>query len=171
MKLNRINKMALAALVLAMALPALAGSPDRAVDRLYEAYNARSVEGMLAIYDDEAVFEDVNQRHEVAGSEALHGMLARLAGAHHEMRIEEKRRMVHENLVVVEYDYVGKLNGKVLGAAIGSDSCPDLEYVLPATSWYEVASDRIVHQRDFIDYATYIELQKKMQAAAAGDSH
>ncbi len=171
MKLRRISNLALAIIALAMVLPCAAGSPSGAVDRLYQAYNGRSVDGMLAVYDPEAVFEDVNQRHEVAGHEALHGMLARLAGAHHEMRIVEKRRMVDGNLVVVEYDYMGKLNGAVLGAAVGSDSCPDLEYVLPATSWYEVAADRIVRQRDFIDYATYLELQQKMQAAAAGDRH
>ena len=71
---------------------------------------------------------------------------------------------MHGNVVVVEYDYAGFLNGAVLGQAVGKEGCPDLEYTLPATSWYEVEDGHIVRQRDFIDMATLLELRETLLA-------
>ncbi len=142
-------------------------SPGAAVDRFFGAYRDASLERMLASYAPNAVFEDVNQRHHFEGTEQLEQLLSQLVAMHHRMDVREKRRVVDGNTVVVEYDYVGKLNGAVLGQIVGKEGCPDLEYVLPTTSWYEIEDGKIVHQRDFVDWATLLELREQMLAAGS----
>ncbi|MCP3981802.1 MAG: nuclear transport factor 2 family protein [bacterium] len=142
-------------------------SPGRVVDRWFEAYRDASLERMLASYTNEAVFEDVNQRHHFEGTEQISQLLAGLVALHHTMDVREKRRVVDGDIVVVEYDYVGTLNGAALGQSVGKEGCPDLEYVLPATSWYRIEGKKIAHQRDFIDWATFLELREKLLAAGS----
>jgi len=141
--------------------------PGAAVDQFFGAYRAASLEDMLASYAPNAIFEDVNQRHYFEGTEQLAQLLGHLVAMHHKMDVKEKRRVVDGNTVVVEYDYVGTLNGAVLGQIVGKDGCPDLEYALPTTSWYEIEDGKIVHQRDFVDWATFLELREQMVAAGS----
>jgi ketosteroid isomerase-like protein len=133
------------------------------VDDLQDAYRNGSVEGMLQIYTADAIFEDINQRHRFAGTAQLRAMLGGLVGMHLAMDLVETRRVVDGDTVVVEYEYRGQLDGAAMGAAMGKEACPDLEYVLPATSWYEVREGKIVHQKDFIDWATFLDLRQQMQ--------
>ena len=139
----------------------------RVIDRFYDAYRAGSVEGMLALYAPDAVFEDVNQRHRFTGTEQLGAMLAGIVGLHEAIDLREVRRITQGDMVVVEYEYAGRLSGAALSQATGREGCPDLDYTLPTTSWYRVEDGRIVHQKDFIDLATYMELQQKAAAAHA----
>ena len=81
------------------------------------------------------------------------------------MGLEEGRRVVAGDTVVVEYAYKGTLNGAALGASVGKEGCPDLEYTLPTTSWFRVENGRIAHQRDFIDWATFLDLRRQLLAA------
>ena len=155
-------------LVLAGSVSVAGDAPGVVVDRFFDAYRGASLEGMLASYSADAVFEDVNQRHHYEGKEQLTHLLGGLVALHRSMDVQEKRRVVDGNVVVVEYDYVGTVNGEALGQSVGKEGCPDLDYVLPTTSWYEVEDGKIVHQRDFIDWATYLELRQKMLAAASG---
>ncbi|MCH7780955.1 MAG: nuclear transport factor 2 family protein [Acidobacteria bacterium] len=157
----------LAVLVLSGPASIAGESPGAAVDRFFGAYRNASLEGMLAGYAPNAVFEDVNQRHYFEGTEQLEQMLGQLVAMHHKMDVKEKRRVVDGNTVVVEYDYVGTLNGAVLGQIVGKEGCPDLEYTLPTTSWYEVEDGKIVHQRDFVDWATFLELRERMLTAGS----
>lgn len=156
-----------AALLAAAALPAArAGTdPGEVVDSFQEAYRSGSVEEMLGLYAGDAVFEDVNQRHRFQGTEQLRAMLSGLVGVHLRMDLEETRRVIHGNLVVVEYAYTGQLDGAALGASVGKEGCPDLTYRLPVTSWYRIEKGRIAHQKDFIDWATYLDLRERMLAA------
>jgi len=157
--------------VLTMALlfsgsPSEAGdAPGDVVDGYFSAYRDGSLERMLASFSSDAVFEDVAQRHRFQGTEQISQLFGSLLAMHHSMGLKEKRRVIHGNTVVVEFDYVGKLNGAVLGQSVGKDACPDLEYVLPATSWYEIENGKIARQRDFIDLATYQELRQQLLAA------
>ena len=144
-------------------------SPGAAVDRLFGAYGDASLERMLASYSPDAVFEDVNQRHHFEGAEQLGQLLGQLVAMHLRMDVKEKRRVIHRNTVVVEYDYVGTLDGAALAQSVGKKDCPDLEYALPTTSWYEVEGGKIVHQRDFVDWATFLELREQMLAAGSGN--
>lgn len=136
--------------------------PGQAVDRLYDAYRNGSVDAMLSAYSEDATFEDVNQRHRFTGAEELKAMLTAIVGMHIRMELEEGRRVVDGDLVVVEYVYSGQLNGAALGASVGKEGCPDLEYVLSATSWYTVKNGKIVHQKDFIDWATLLDLRQQL---------
>jgi len=151
--------------------PSLAagGPAGDAVDRFFDAYRSGSMENMLANYSDDAVFEDVNQRHRFEGTQQIAQLLGTLVAVHHEMDLKEKRRIVDGNTVVVEYDYVGTLNGAALGQSVGKTGCPDLDYVLPTTSWYEIKDGKIARQRDFIDLATYQELQQQLLSAGSGE--
>ena len=159
---NTMWVVAILALVFAGSPNVAADSPGSVVDRLFGAYRAASLDGMLANYAPDAVFEDVNQRHYFEGTEQLTQLLGGLVALHLAMDVNEKRRVIDGDTVVVEYDYVGTLNGAALGQAVGKEDCPDLEYTLPTTSWYEVSNGKIVRQRDFIDWATYLELRQKM---------
>ena len=170
--MKQVKNIVTAAVLVLLALsgPALVGgdSPGATVDRFFGAYRAASLEGMLATYARNAVFEDVNQRHHFEGTEQLGQLLGGLVAMHLTMDVKEKRRVIDGNTVVVEYDYVGTLNGHVLGQIAGKEDCPDLEYVLPATSWYEIKDGKIAHQRDFVDWATFLELREQMAAAGSG---
>jgi len=155
------------ALGLLSAVPAThaAEDPGQVVDRFQAAYRAGSVQGMLALYAADATFEDVNQRHHFKGTEQLQALLSGIVAVHLSMDLEETRRVVDGNTVVVEYAYRGQLNGAVLGASVGKEGCPNLTYNLPATSWFKVEKGRIVHQKDFIDWATFLDLRNEMLAA------
>ena len=146
------------------------GSADAAsvaVARLHDAYRSGDATAMLDTYTDDVLFEDVNQRHRFAGDEFA-AFLGTLAQVHTAMDIVVDRQLVDGDTVVVEYRYTGTLSGAALSQALGKEGCPDLEYSMPATSWYRVRDGRIAHQKDFIDLATMRELQA--QAAAAADA-
>ncbi len=142
-----------------------AESAGAVVDRFQAAYREGSVERMLGLYAADATFEDVNQRHLFTGTEQLQAMLMGLVSAHHEMDLAQVRRVVAGDTVVVESVYKGQLNGAVLGAAVGKEGCPDLTYELPVTSWFQVKGGKIVQQKDFLDWATFLELRQQMLAA------
>ncbi|MDX1389675.1 MAG: nuclear transport factor 2 family protein, partial [Acidobacteriota bacterium] len=153
-------------LVAVASTPLVAGtSPGKAVDALQDAYRNGSVDGMLAAYSADATFEDINQRHRFEGTEQLRLLLGHIVGMHLTMDLVESRRVIDGDTVVVEYEYRGRLDGAALGASVGKEGCPDLEYVLPATSWYTVRGGEIVEQKDFIDWATFLELRQQMLAA------
>ena len=136
--------------------------PEAVVDQLFKAYREGSVDGMLSTYAENATFEDICQRHRFTGTEQLRAMLTAIAGMHLRMDLEEERRVVDGDMVVVEYEYRGQLNGAALGASVGRQGCPDLDYTLPVTSWYEVKDGKILHQKDFIDWATFLELRQRL---------
>ena len=155
-------------IVLLPGAPAMASdAPGRVVDSFFAAYSRGAVDEMLSIYSPEAVFEDVNQRHRFEGTESLRGFLAGLVEVHGRMEVHEKRRIVQGDLVAVEYEYRGELDGVEL-SRISGKQCQSLEYSLPATTWFTVRDGRIVHQKDFIDLATFLELKQQVAAGAAG---
>jgi hypothetical protein len=96
-------------------------NPGQVVDRLFDTYRDGSADGMLAVYAADATFEDINQRHLFTGTEQLQAMLSGIVGLHLRMDLEEKRRVVHGDMVVVEYEYRGQLNGAALGASVGKE--------------------------------------------------
>lgn len=165
--MNRAARIVVGALLAVAASPAArAGAgPGEVVDRFQEAYRAGSVQRMLDLYAGDAVFEDVNQRHRFQGLAQLQAMLDGIVGIHQHMDLVETRRVVDGDLVVVEYAYTGQLDGAALGAAVGKEGCPDLAYELPATSWFRIQQGRIVHQKDYIDWATFLDLRQQMLAA------
>jgi limonene-1,2-epoxide hydrolase len=151
-----VAAVALCAFVGLLSVPHVAAAGEKAGDVV-----------MLDIYSADAVFEDVNQRHHFEGTDRLRALLSRIVAMHHRIDLREKRRVVHGNVVVVEYEYAGFLNGAVLGQSVGKEGCPDLEYTLPATSWYEIENSHIVRQRDFIDMATLLEVRETLLAGGA----
>lgn len=152
-------------LVCAVSRASTTTAPGQVVDRYQAAYRAGSVEGMLDLYATDATFEDVNQRHRFQGTEQLRAMLTGIVAMHLSQDLEENRRVVAGDIVVVEYAYKGQLNGAALGASVGKEGCPDLIYTLPATSWFKIEDGRIVHQKDFIDWATFLDLREQLLAA------
>ena len=168
---RRLRPVYFLALVLLLGLVGVSTASDEpglAVDKFQDAYRAADLPALLEIYADQAVFEDVNQRHHFEGTDQLQEFLGRLVGAHLHMDIEEKRRIVTGNTAVVEIDYVGTLDCSVLG--LPDESLP---YRMPAVQIFEVEAGRIVRQTDYIDYRTFTELQAEVQKkleAAAGSS-
>ena len=64
-----------------------AGDSADAVESFHDAYRSGDAAAMLAAYTEDAVFEDVNQRHRFAGAEQLRAFLGSLAHLHQEMDI------------------------------------------------------------------------------------
>jgi hypothetical protein len=88
---------------------------------------------------------------------------------HQTIDLQERRRVVQGDTVVVEFEYRGVLSGPALSAIAGKEGCPDIEYALPTTSWYRIVDGRIVRQKDFIDFATFLELREQLMQASSGD--
>ena len=165
MNLQRSLVLTLALTLLASLSAAAANNPGILVDRLFVSYSSGDVDGMLAVYADDALFEDIAQRHRVQGSEALRDFLAGIFQIHQSMGIDEKRRVVKGNVVTVEYAYTGVLSGAALSQVTGKEDCQDTEYVIPVTSWYEVQDGRVARQTDFIDLASLAEVRERASGA------
>lgn len=164
---DRLRSWILLAVLTAVPAGLSAADSSEAVERLYDAYRRGDVAAMLATYTEDALFEDVNQRHRFAGAEQLAVFLETLAQTHTTMDIVVDRQMTDGDTVVVEYRYTGTLSGAALSQALGKQGCPDLDYSLPATSWYRISDGKIADQKDFIDLATLQELQAQAAAAAS----
>jgi len=166
--MKRFGAVPLALVLMATAVaPAMAADsrPDQVVDRFFDAYRRGAVEEMLALYAPGALFEDVNQRHRIEGTEQLREFLARIVRMHTTIGLSETRRATTGNTVVVQYAYTGTLSGAALRAITGKETCRDTEFTLPVTSWYEIEDGRIARQTDFIDLATLREIQARASGA------
>ena len=137
--------------------------PTEVIDGFFDAYRAGDVESMLSIYAEDAKFTDVNQRHELTGHTALHGMLGQLTAIHKEMDVTVKRQAATGELVTVEVVYTGTLDS----SAIGRPDGPDLEYSLPAVLLFEVEGDHIQSQTDYLDFRTFTESLGFLMSPAA----
>ncbi len=158
------------AVCLAAAAPANSDDAGAVVDRFFDAYRAADLMAMLATYSPDAVFEDVAQRHHFEGTEQLQAFLGALVGVHTAMDIREQHRLVDGNRVVVHYLYAGTLSGAAMSLALGKEGCQDTTYEIPVTSWYEVEGGQIVHQTDFIDLATLLEVKQLVAGTAGAES-
>ena len=169
MRRNAIAGWVLMMLLLANAplTGAPAASAGDVVDRFFDAYRAGDVEAMIGLYTPDAVFEDVNQRHRFEGADQLRAFLTQLVMIHAEIGLSERRRAVMGSQVVVEYEYTGLLDGEKLRAVSGDPACRTTRYALPVTTWFEVKNGRIVGQKDFIDLATFQEIQAQVHGESA----
>ena len=136
-----------------------ANEVDRLLSAYYEAYRTGTAEELAGFYTDDVVFDDVSQRHHVEGKAPFTEALAGLKNIHVEMNIEEKRRMVSGESVVVEIFYKGTLDC----AKLGRPDHENLSYALPAVLLLEVSNGRIRKQTDYIDYRTFTETFAKLQ--------
>ncbi|MGH9388162.1 MAG: nuclear transport factor 2 family protein [Vicinamibacteria bacterium] len=140
----------------------LANDSDHFLKAYYEAYRTGTVEELAAFYTEDVVFDDISQRHHAEGKAAFTEALESLKDIHVEMSIEEKRRLVSGNMVVVEILYKGTLDC----AKLGRPDHDNLPYVLPAVLLFEVSKGRIRKQTDYIDYRTFSETFAKLQPPA-----
>lgn len=132
---------------------------DRFLPDYYEAYRTGTAEELAVFYTDDVVFDDINQRHHVEGRALFTEALAGLKNIHVEMSVEEKRRMVSGDTVVVEILYKGTLDC----AKLGRPDHENLSYALPAVLIFEVSNGKIRKQTDYIDYRTFTETFAKLQ--------
>ncbi len=162
----RVLAIAVAALGLALAPRAdgaRASSADRAVDAYLAAYRSAEPEAMIAVYDKNATFVDVSQRHEIQGKDGLTEMVHRLVGLHASMNVEEKVRATRGDVAIVEVVYTGTLDTE----AIGRSDLPPVVYELPAVLIFETAGGRILKQTDYLDFRTFTESFGHLQAPPA----
>jgi len=152
-----------------------ANEVDRLLSAYYEAYRTGTAEELAGFYTDDVVFDDVSQRHHVEGKAPFTEALAGLKNIHVEMNIEEKRRMVSGESVVVEIFYKGTLDC----AKLGRPDHENLSYALPAVLLLEVSNgrdskaDRLhrlphVH-RDFREAAAHASAPPRKIDAGDGD--
>lgn len=166
--MKRFGALTLTLVMLATYAALAAGSPpDQVVDRFFDAYRRGAVEEMVALYAPDAVFEDVNQRHRIEGTESLREFLRSIVQMHSAIGLTESRRVTNGNVVVVQYAYTGTLSGAALRARTAKETCRDTEFTLPVTSWYEIEQGRIARQTDFIDLATLGEIRARASGASA----
>jgi steroid delta-isomerase-like uncharacterized protein len=136
-----------------------ASGVDRFLSDYYEIYRMGTAEELAAFYADDVVFDDISQRHHFEGRAALTEALAGLKNIHVEMEVEEKRRMISGDSVVVEILYKGTLDC----AKLGRPDHENLSYALPAVLLFEVSNGKIRRQTDYIDYRTFTETFAKLQ--------
>ena len=162
----RVLAVALVALGLSLAPRAdgaRTSSADRAVDAYLAAYRSAEPEAMVAVYDPNATFIDISQRHEVKGKAGLTEMMHRLVGMHASMNVEEKVRATRGDIAIVEVVYTGTLDTE----AIGRTDLPPVEYELPAVLIFETSGGRILKQTDYLDFRTFTESFAHLQAPPA----
>ncbi len=136
-----------------------ANGVDRFLSDYYDAYHAGTAEELAAFYTDDVVFDDISQRHHVEGRASFTDALRGLKNIHVEMSVEEKRRMVSGDSVVVEILYKGTLDC----AKLGRPDHENLSYVLPAVLLFDFSNGKIRRQTDYIDYRTFTETFAKLQ--------
>lgn len=136
-----------------------ANDVDRFLSDYYEVYRSGTAEELAALYADDVVFDDVSQRHHFEGRASLTEALKGLKNIHVEMSVEEKRRVVSGDSVVVEVLYRGTLDC----AKLGRPDHENLSYSLPAVLLFELSNGRVRRQTDYIDYRTISETFAKLQ--------
>ncbi len=135
------------------------GDVDLFLPAYYETYRTGTAEELAAFYTDDVVFDDINQRHHIEGRALFTEALAGLKNIHVEMSVEEKRRIVSGDTVVIEILYKGTLDC----AKLGRPDHQNLSYDLPAVLIFEVSNGKIRKQTDYIDYRTFTETFAKLQ--------
>ena len=125
----------------------------------YVTYRTGTAVELAEFYTDDVVFDDINQRHHIEGKALFAEALAGLKNIHVEMSVEEKRRIVSGDTVVVEILYKGTLDC----AKLGRPDHENLSYELPAVLLFEVSNGKIRKQTDYIDYRTFTETFAKLQ--------
>lgn len=129
-------------------------SPKELVRSLVDAYNARSLEGILELYQPDARFWDPLHREGVVGREAIAGVLRRLFSAFPDERMSIVTLAGDETHAVGEFRSTMTLPGK--GGRL------ELEF----TEVYEVVDGRIASCRVYLDPE---RLPSDLKPEGAGD--
>lgn len=146
--------LALCAAGLAGSLPAPNPDANQLLDQFRQAYLARDAEKLLALYADDATFEDVIQQKTHQGKEALRESFTQLLAVHTQIGLEDLRRVVSGNQAVWEVRYSGAIAGDMLGAA------EDQEYSIRAVLLFRFENGKIRSQTDYLDV---ISLKKQLK--------
>lgn len=112
-------------------------SPKEVVQALVEAYNAKSLEGVLELYADDAVFWDPLHRDGVRGRGAIAGVVQELFDRFPDERMSICTLAGDEAAAVAELRSEGTLEGS--------------PFSLDLTEVYEVSGGRITSCRVYLD--------------------
>lgn len=113
-------------------------SPKEVVCALAEAYNAKSLEGILDLYRPDARYWDPLHRDGVAGREAIGGLMRELFAAFPDERMETETLASDETHAVAEFRSTGT-------------SSSGQRFELELTEVYEIVEERIAWCRAYFD--------------------
>ncbi len=80
-----------------------------------EALNRQDVEGVLAFYTDDVVFDDVSLPEPLRGKDAMREFMQGFYAAFPDLRVELRALFGEENVVAAEYDLTGTHRGQLEG--------------------------------------------------------
>ncbi len=96
----------------------MSATPEGAIDRQLQAYNARDIEAFVACYADEVVILDADGNELMRGREAVRSLYRSLFAASPELHAEVTTRMRIGRFVVDDEHVTGSPQGEVRGIAV-----------------------------------------------------
>lgn len=90
-------------------------SIKEAVRKELEALNRQDVEGVMAFYTEDIVFEDVSLPEPLKGAEAMREFMKGMYASFPDLHVELRSLFGEERIVAAEYDLIGTHKGELDG--------------------------------------------------------
>ena len=126
-------------------------SIKEAVRKELEVLNRQDVEGVLAFYTDDVVFEDVSLPEPLQGKAAMREFMAGIYAAFPDLHVEVHSIFGEENIVAAEYDLVGTHRGELEGQPPTGKT-----FRVRAVSVYEYDGNRFTRETFYWDSASML---------------
>ena len=92
-------------------------SIKEAVRKELEALNRQDVEGVMAFYTDDVVFDDISLPEPLRGADAMREFMQGMYAAFPDLHVELRSLFGEEKIVAAEYDLIGTHKGEMEGHA------------------------------------------------------
>ncbi len=86
-----------------------------AVHKELEALNRQDVEGVMAFYTDDVVFDDISLPEPMRGADAMREFMQGMYAAFPDLHVELRSLFGEEKIVAAEYDLIGTHKGELEG--------------------------------------------------------
>jgi steroid delta-isomerase-like uncharacterized protein len=121
---------------------------ERMLDQLAAAWNAHDIDGVLACFVDDCVYEDVAFDIQVKGKDGIRTFAEMMFQTIPDFRYEPGARVVGDGMAAIEYTLYGTPERDLSGN-------PVEPYALSkrGVSFLELRGDKIVRNSDYVDSA------------------
>ena len=122
-----------------------------AIHQELEALNRQDVEGVLAFYTDDVVFDDASLEEPLRGKPAMRQYMADFFAGFPDLRVELRQLMGDGRVAAAEYELVGTHLGELDGHPATGKS-----FRVRALSVYEYNGERFTREAFYWDSATML---------------
>lgn len=122
-----------------------------AVRKELEALNRQDVEGVMAFYTDDVVFDDISVPEPLRGTDAMREFMQGMYAAFPDLHVELRSLFGQEKIVAAEYDLIGTHRGEL-------DRNPPTgkTFRIRALSVYEYDGSRFTRETFYWDSASML---------------